>query len=47
LRAEQDVGHGLRAVSRSVELLVDTFAFFAHQLGLEVEPWVRQLAGLN
>lgn len=34
LRAEQNVGHGLRARSRAVELMVDTFTFFASQLGL-------------
>lgn len=34
LRAEQDVGHGLRARSRAVEVMADTFTFFAGQLGL-------------
>ncbi|MFL6099143.1 MAG: prolyl oligopeptidase family serine peptidase [Actinomycetales bacterium] len=34
LRLEKDVGHGGRAVSRSVELSADTLAFMAHHLGL-------------
>jgi prolyl oligopeptidase len=34
LRRESDVGHGARAVSRSVALTVDTLAFTAHELGL-------------
>ena len=37
LRRERDVGHGARAVSRAVELAVDTLSFLAHQLGLDVE----------
>jgi prolyl oligopeptidase len=36
LRRETDVGHGARSVSRSVELSVDTSAFLAHHLGLEL-----------
>jgi prolyl oligopeptidase len=36
LRRELDVGHGARAVSRSVELSVDTLSFLAHHLGLEL-----------
>jgi prolyl oligopeptidase len=34
LRLEKDVGHGGRAVSRSVELSADTLSFAAHHLGL-------------
>ncbi|HAM24469.1 MAG TPA: S9 family peptidase [Actinobacteria bacterium] len=36
LRSEGDVGHGARAVSRSVALTVDTLAFSAHELGLQI-----------
>ena len=36
LRREADVGHGARALSRSVELSADTLAFAAHHTGLEV-----------
>ncbi|KWX00513.1 S9 family peptidase [Carbonactinospora thermoautotrophica] len=36
LRRESDVGHGARAISRSVELSADTAAFLAHELGLEL-----------
>ncbi len=36
LRREADVGHGARAVSRSVDLTADTLAFVAHHTGLEV-----------
>ncbi len=36
LRREADVGHGGRAVSRSVELTADTLAFCAHHTGLAV-----------
>ncbi len=36
LRREADVGHGARAVSRSVELSADTLAFAAHHTGLVV-----------
>jgi prolyl oligopeptidase len=46
LRAEQGVGHGLRARSRAVELLVDTFTFFASQLGL-TRAREGDLAGTN
>jgi prolyl oligopeptidase len=34
IRAEPDVGHGARAVSRSVELAADVLAFTAHETGL-------------
>jgi prolyl oligopeptidase len=34
IRSEGDVGHSLRALSRAVELLADTLAFFAVRLGL-------------
>lgn len=34
LRREADVGHGARALSRSVELSADTLAFAAHYTGL-------------
>ena len=34
LRAEPDVGHGARAVSRSVELAADVLAFTAYETGL-------------
>jgi prolyl oligopeptidase len=37
LRAEQDVGHGARAVSRSVTLSADTMAFMAAWTGLPLE----------
>jgi prolyl oligopeptidase len=36
LRLEKDVGHGGRAVSRSVELSADTLSFAAHHLGLRI-----------
>lgn len=36
LRAEADVGHGARAVSRTVDLSADQLGFLAAQLGLEV-----------
>ena len=36
LRREQEVGHGARAVSRSVALSADTLAFLAAQTGLEL-----------
>jgi prolyl oligopeptidase len=36
LRAEPDVGHGARAVSRTVGLSVDTLSFLAHHTGLEL-----------
>lgn len=35
VRRESDVGHGARAVTRAVELSVDTLAFAAAQAGLE------------
>jgi prolyl oligopeptidase len=34
LRREEEVGHGARAVSRSVTLTADTLAFLAHYTGL-------------
>jgi prolyl oligopeptidase len=34
VRREGDVGHGARALSRSVELTADTLAFTAHHTGL-------------
>jgi prolyl oligopeptidase len=36
LRAEREVGHGARAVSRTVDLAADQLSFLASQLGLEV-----------
>jgi prolyl oligopeptidase len=36
LRRESDVGHGARALSRSVDLSADTLAFAAHHTGLVV-----------
>lgn len=36
LRAESDVGHGARAVSRTVGLSVDTLSFLARRTGLEL-----------
>jgi prolyl oligopeptidase len=36
LRAEGEVGHGARAVSRTVGLSVDTLAFLAAHTGLEL-----------
>jgi prolyl oligopeptidase len=36
VRREKDVGHGARALSRSVELAVDTTAFTAYWTGLEM-----------
>jgi prolyl oligopeptidase len=35
LRRELNVGHGQRAVSRSIPLWIDQLAFLAHQLGLD------------
>jgi prolyl oligopeptidase len=37
LRREADVGHGGRAISRSIELTADTLAFAAHQTGLDLD----------
>jgi prolyl oligopeptidase len=34
LRVEREVGHGARAVSRTVDLAADQLAFLAAQLGL-------------
>ena len=34
IRREKDVGHGARAVSRTIELTVDTLSFLASQVGL-------------
>jgi prolyl oligopeptidase len=36
IRREKDVGHGARAVSRSIELSVDVLAFLAAHIGLEL-----------
>ena len=36
LRREADVGHGARALSRSIELSADTLAFAAHHTGLRL-----------
>ena len=36
LRRERDVGHGARSVARTVGLAVDTLAFLADRLGLEL-----------
>jgi prolyl oligopeptidase len=36
IRRETDVGHGVRAVSRTVELTVDTMSFLASQVGLDL-----------
>ena len=38
LRREREVGHGARAVSRSVTLSADMLAFLAAQTGLISEP---------
>jgi prolyl oligopeptidase len=35
IRAEGDVGHGARSLSRTIGLSVDTMAFLAHELGLD------------
>ena len=37
LRREKDVGHGARALSRTIALSVDTLAFSAHWTGLELD----------
>ena len=37
VRREADVGHGARAISRTVELVADTLAFAAHHTGLRLE----------
>jgi prolyl oligopeptidase len=37
LRRETDVGHGARAISRSVELTADSLAFAAHHTGLVLD----------
>ncbi len=36
IRLEKDVGHSSRALSRSIELTADTFAFLARHVGLEM-----------
>jgi len=36
IRREKDVGHGARAVTRTIELTVDTMSFLASQLGLDL-----------
>ncbi len=38
VRAETDVGHGARSVTRGVELAADELAFLAHQTGLVPDP---------
>ena len=38
VRREADVGHGARALSRSIELSADTLAFAAHHTGLLIDP---------
>lgn len=38
VRAEADVGHGARSVTRGVELAADELAFLAHQTGLVPDP---------
>jgi len=38
IRAEGDVGHGARALSRSVALSADTLAFTARWTGLQLDP---------
>ncbi|HKA10884.1 MAG TPA: prolyl oligopeptidase family serine peptidase [Candidatus Dormibacteraeota bacterium] len=38
LRTETEVGHGARALSRSIELSMDTASFLANQLRLELPP---------
>ena len=40
LRRETEVGHGARAISRSIELSVDSVSFMASQLGLQLPPEV-------
>ena len=40
LRAEGQVGHGARAVSRTAELAGDTLAFAARYTGLTVGPGI-------
>jgi prolyl oligopeptidase len=40
LRAEDQVGHGARAVSRTAGLAGDTLAFAAHHTGLTLCPGV-------
>jgi prolyl oligopeptidase len=37
IRREANVGHGARALSRTVELAADTIAFVAHHTGLVLE----------
>jgi prolyl oligopeptidase len=37
LRREKDVGHGARAVSRAIDLTVDTLAFLADRTGLALD----------
>ena len=38
IRREKDVGHGARAISRTVELTVDTVSFLADAVGLPLPP---------
>jgi len=42
LRAETDVGHGARAISRTVSAAADTLGFAAWATGLQPQPEVRQ-----
>ena len=37
IRAEAEVGHGQRSISRSVSLVADGLGFFAANLGLEIK----------
>jgi prolyl oligopeptidase len=37
VRRESDVGHGARALSRTVDLVADTLAFAAHHTGLDLD----------
>jgi prolyl oligopeptidase len=41
IRRETEVGHGARAVSRTVELTVDQLGFLAHATGLDLEVLPR------
>ncbi len=36
IRAESDVGHGARSLTRTIDLTADTLAFLANSTGLEV-----------
>jgi prolyl oligopeptidase len=41
VRLEKDVGHGGRALSRSIELSADSLSFAAHHVGLVLDPGQR------